>query len=57
MAYETKVILAALAERVAVSETIEEAYGVIRRAANVEGANLPTYEEYKAELSKEKKSK
>ena len=45
MAYETKVILSLLAQRIFKSETIEEAYTAIVEAANVEGLQLPTYEE------------
>ena len=47
MAYETKVILALLARQIGNSETIEEAYTAIVEAANVEGVQLPTYEEFK----------
>ena len=43
MAYETKVILAMLAERISNATSIEEAYEVIRNAANVEGVQLPAY--------------
>jgi hypothetical protein len=45
MAYETKVILALLAERIANADSAEEAYEVITKAASVEGLQLPTYEE------------
>ncbi|MCL2421850.1 MAG: hypothetical protein FWD03_08340 [Defluviitaleaceae bacterium] len=54
MAYETKLIMALLAERVAKAETVEEAYSVISNAASVEGLKLPTYEDAK-EKFKEKK--
>jgi hypothetical protein len=54
MAYETKVILSALAERVALADTVKEAYGAIQRAASVEGVKLPAYEDFKYELKKEK---
>ena len=47
MAYETKVILALLAERVSKADTVEEAYNVIAKAANIEGVKLPTYEQAK----------
>ena len=53
MAYETKVILMALAERVIKAESVKEAYGAIRRAASVEGVHLPPYDEFKRELEKE----
>ncbi|MCL2215459.1 MAG: hypothetical protein FWB91_00435 [Defluviitaleaceae bacterium] len=57
MAYETKVILTALAERIALAETVREAYGAVQRAANVEGANLPPFDDFKKELMKEKENK
>jgi hypothetical protein len=47
MAYETKVILSLLARQVGNSETLEEAYTAIVDAANVEGVQLPSYEEFK----------
>jgi len=52
MAYETKVILTLLAEYVGRAETVEEAYEVIVRAANVEGLELPNYEDFKKALKK-----
>jgi hypothetical protein len=53
VAYETKVILMLLAQQVAKSKTIKEAYGAIARAANVEGVNLPPFEEFLAEIEKD----
>jgi hypothetical protein len=53
MAYETKVILALLAEQVAKAKTPKEAYNAIRRAANVEGVQLPTYEDFQKKLEEE----
>lgn len=50
MAYETKVILALLAQQIGKSKTIKEAYTAVVRAANVEGLDLPTYEEFQKEL-------
>ncbi|MCL2108596.1 MAG: hypothetical protein FWH20_04530 [Oscillospiraceae bacterium] len=50
MAYETKVILTLLAEQAAKAKTTKETYNAIRRAANVEGLQLPPYEEYQKEL-------
>ena len=55
MAYETKVILALLARQIGNAETIEEAYTAIVEAANVEGLQLPSYEEFKKEKEKKKK--
>lgn len=54
MAPETKVILATLAERIALADTVKEAYGAVQRASNVEGMQLPSYEDFKKELMKEK---
>jgi hypothetical protein len=45
--YETKVILALLARQVGNAETLEEAYNAIVEVANVEGVQLPSYEEFK----------
>ncbi|MCL2697626.1 MAG: hypothetical protein FWE74_06055 [Oscillospiraceae bacterium] len=53
MAYETKVILTLLADKAAMAESAEEVYDAIRKAANVEGLQLPTYKEYKEEIKKD----
>ena len=53
MAYETKVIMALLAQQVGKAKTVKEAYTAIVKAANVEGLKLPTYEEYLTELEAE----
>ena len=50
VAYETKVILMLLAQQVAKSKTVKEAYNAIARAASVEGVVLPPFEEFLAEL-------
>jgi len=52
MAYETKVILALLADSVGNAKTIEEAYNIIVQAANIEGVKLPSYEEFKEKKNK-----
>ena len=49
MAYETKVLLIALAE-IACRTNAKEVYRAIVRMANVEGVILKSYEEAKAEL-------
>jgi hypothetical protein len=54
MAYETKVILALLAQQIGRSKTVKEAYTAVVRAANVEGVQLPTYEEFLRECEEEK---
>lgn len=53
MAYETKVILAALSRNIARLNTIEEAYEELVAVAAVEGLKLPPFEE----VRKEKKEK
>jgi len=57
MAFETKVILTLLAERIATAETLKEAYNAVQRAANVEGVQLPEYEDIRKELFGEKEAK
>ena len=54
MDYETKVILSLLAQQVGKSKSIKEAYTAIVRAANVEGLELPSYEDFVKELEEEK---
>ena len=53
MASETKVILTLLAHQVALSKNIAEAYAAIRRAANVEGLQLPPLDELLQEIERE----
>ncbi|MCL2089102.1 MAG: hypothetical protein FWH14_06440 [Oscillospiraceae bacterium] len=48
MAYETKVILALLAQQIGRSKSIKEAYNIVVSVANVEGLELPDYEEFVA---------
>jgi len=55
MDYETKVILALLADKAAEAKSAEEVYESIRNAANVEGLQLPTYEERQKELAEKRK--
>ena len=50
MAYETKVILALLAQQVGKAKSVKEAYTAIVKAANVEGMQLVSYEEFLKEL-------
>ena len=50
MAYETKVLLALLARYVAKADTLEDAYNAIKTAANVDGVDLPTYEDMVKEV-------
>ena len=50
MAYETKVILALIAQQIGRAKTIKEAYTLVVQAANIEGFQLPSYEEFSREL-------
>ena len=50
MAYETKVILRLLANQVALAETLEQAFEMIRTAAQVEGLIIPDLDEVRKEL-------
>jgi len=52
MAYETKVILALLAQQIGRAKTIKEAYTLVVQAASVEGFILPSYEEFQKDLEK-----
>jgi len=52
MAYDTKAMFSLIANNIAKSKTLSEAYAAVMEAANVEGVNLPTYEEKIAELEK-----
>ena len=54
MAYDTKVILTMMAQAIAQSKNLEEAYMFIARAANVEGVQLPTYYDMLKEINKSK---
>ena len=51
MAYETKVILALVAQQVAKAKSLEEAYMAIVDAANVEGLSLPDYDEVQKKIA------
>ena len=50
MAYETKVILRMLANQVALAETLEQAFEMIRSAAEVEGLSVPDYDDIRKQL-------
>ena len=54
MAYETKVILTLLAQKIAQVQSAREAYSLIARAANVEGLKLPSYDELRKEMELER---
>ena len=51
MAFETKVILKMLANQIAMAESLEQAYSFVADAANVEGLDLPSYDEVKKKFS------
>ena len=55
MALETKVILALLAQSIGKSTTTREAYNCVVKAANVEGLNLPSYDEFLQELEEDRR--
>lgn len=46
MSYETKVILALISKQIGSAQTVRDAYMAVVEAANVEGLELPTYDEY-----------
>jgi hypothetical protein len=50
MAYDTKVALAAAAQNIAKSKTLREAYFGVMQIANVEGMQLPSYEDALAQI-------
>jgi len=52
--YETKVILAMMAEKAADAKNTKEIYNFVRNAANVEGMDLPSFEEFKRKREEEK---
>ena len=55
MAYETKVILVAIAEMFCKAESLEEAYAALKKIANAEGVVLQPYEEVRAEVEELRK--
>jgi hypothetical protein len=55
MAYDTKVALTAAALNIVKSKTLKEAYVGVMRLANVEGVQLPSYEEALEEIEELRK--
>ena len=53
MAYDTKVMLRLIAQNVAKAKTVKEAYKSVKFAANVEGVNLPSFEEMQKEFGED----
>jgi len=56
MAYESKVILVAIGEIMARSNSLEDAYKAVRAIANAEGVVLKTLAEKKKEIAEEEKT-
>jgi C4-type Zn-finger protein len=50
MAYESKALLASIAEILIKSDTVKEAYKSVAKIANVEGVIMQPYDEAKKEL-------
>ena len=50
MAYETKVILSSISTHCLHVKTLRQVYEIVRKMAQVEGMQLPSYDEAKAEL-------
>jgi len=50
VAFDTKALLSSIAQNVAKSKTLKEAYVSIMKTANVEGVCLPSYEEQLNEI-------
>jgi hypothetical protein len=55
MAFETKALLSTLADGIAKSATLKEAYMVVMKAANVEGVSIPSYEDALEEIEQVRK--
>ena len=55
MAFETKALLSLLAHVVSKADNVKEAYDAILAAANVEGMDLPPYEDMLKKHKKDKK--
>ncbi|MCL2169740.1 MAG: hypothetical protein FWB74_06930 [Defluviitaleaceae bacterium] len=55
MAIETKMLINALAEGISRATSVREAYGILMRTANVEGINLPSYDDAKQGVEEERR--
>jgi len=53
MAYDTKVLLIAIAQIIKTSESKEEAYAILAKMANAEGVILEPLKDHEKEYSKE----
>ena len=50
MAYETKAIFSLLADGIGRAKTVKEAYNIVVRAANIEGVQIMSYDEFIEQL-------
>ena len=57
LAYETKVLLIAIADIVCKAENMKEVYNSVKKMANAEGVVLKSFEEAKAELKEDREQK
>jgi len=55
LASETKIILTMAAEYIGRAKSIKEAYNFVVKAANAEGLELPSFEEFQRNLDAENK--
>jgi len=53
MALETKVILRMLVTSIGKAKTVKEAYEIVAEAANVEGLDVPSFEEFRKKYEAE----
>jgi hypothetical protein len=54
MAYDTKLIIRLIADNIAKSESLREAYDSVVEAANIEGVKLPNYKEAREEIERKR---
>ena len=50
MAYETKAIFSLLADSIGRAKTVKEAYNIVVKAANIEGVQIVSYDEFIEQL-------
>ena len=50
MAYETKAIFSLLAEGIGRAKSVREAYNIVVKAANIEGVQIISYDEFIEQL-------
>jgi hypothetical protein len=54
VAFDTKMMISAVSQLIAKSETLEEAYRAVQKMGNVEGVFIEPYEEVRAQNEKDK---